>query len=115
MALAKNFSIERTEIGTMTGTPGTRGIVLNGFQTELVRVTKLTGDTSGQIDLEAIQRPAKVYAIPLTNSSGTILTAQPTLSEVSFAVVDADTITVSGLGDWTAAFLIVCGRSYKAI
>ncbi|MBX3288368.1 MAG: hypothetical protein KF855_03390 [Acidobacteria bacterium] len=113
MALAKNFAIERTEIGTLTGTPNTRGVVLNGYQTEWVRATKLTGDTSGSFDLESIQRPTKVYAWPLTDSSGTLLTSQPALVEVSFTHTDHDTIAVSGLGDWTAAIFIVCGRSFK--
>jgi len=113
MAFSKNYSIERTDIGAMTGFPGGRGLQLNGFQVEIVRATKLTGDTSGSFDLEGVQRPNKIYVIPVTDSSGAVKTAIPAIAEVSFTHTDNDTVSVSGLGDWTKADFLVCGRSYK--
>ena len=111
MALSANFAITRDEIGTLIGTRLSRGLVLNGRQVELVRITKLTGDTSGSFDVVDVFRPYQVFSIPLTDSSGTIVTAQPTLAEVAFTHTDDNTIAVSGLGDWTAAYFIVTGRS----
>jgi hypothetical protein len=51
--------------------------------------------------------------IPLTDAAGALLTAQPTLAEVTFTHTDDDTVAVSALGNWTAAYFIAIGRSYK--
>lgn len=113
MAFTKDFSIDRVDFATAFGQTSTgRGVVVNGFQTEFVKVKKSTGDTTGSFDLTAIRRPSLIYCIPLTNSSAAILTAEPTVVAVAFTNTDNDTVAVSGLGDWTAAYLIVCGRSY---
>jgi hypothetical protein len=113
MALSANFSITRDEIGAMIGTLLSRGLVLDGRQVELVRISKSTGDTTGSFDLEDVHRPYRIFVIPLTNSSAALLTAQPTLAEVAFTHTDDDTVAVTGLGDWTAAYFIVTGRSRK--
>jgi hypothetical protein len=112
MALAKASSKTRDEFGILTGTPLTRGLVLNGFQIELVRVTKLTGDTSGSFDVEDVERPARVFVLIIADSAGAVV-ADPTLAEVAFTHTDDNTIALSALGDWTAADLLVCGRSRK--
>lgn len=115
MAFSKDFSIDRVNLTTAFGTGRSgRGLVLNGAQTELVKVKKLTGDTTGSLDLTAIRRPKAVYCIPLTDSAGAVLTAEPTVVAVTFTHTDYDTIAVSGLGDWTAAYFIVTGRSFTA-
>lgn len=111
MALAKVFSIVRSNYGTVTSTPYTRGKVLNGYQTEEMVVTKLTGDATGSVDLSSIRRPAAVTLVVLNDSAGT---AQATLSQtsVTFTNTDDDTIAMSGLGNWTRALLTIQGRSY---
>jgi hypothetical protein len=112
MALAVQYRTTRTDVGTITGTPQTRGFVLNGEQIESVIVTKLTGDTSGSVTLTSILRPTKCYAFVLKNSAGadvnTLSTESPSISYVS----DGN-VTVSGLGNWTRAELIFTGRVAK--
>lgn len=94
MSLAKNYSLDRIDFGSVTKTPLTRGLVLNGMQVEIVRVTKLTGDTTGSVALSAVQRPNAVYAIPIVDS-GTQGTAQ-----VETAVI-VGTVGGSGAGNVT--------------
>jgi hypothetical protein len=112
MALTKDFSFDRTDIGTVTKTPLSRGLVINGYQVEIVQVKKSTGDTTGSFDLTGIRRPVKVICRPITNSSGTVLTSEPTLVDTAFTHTDNDTIAVSGLGNWTIAEMFVLGRSF---
>lgn len=111
MALATVFSIKRSDYGTVTSTPYTRGKVLNGFQTEEQVVTKLTGDTSGTITLNSVRKPSIVTLVVLNDSAGA---AQASLSQtsVTFAIASDTTINVSSLGNWTRALLTIQGRSY---
>jgi len=111
MALAKVFSITRANYGTVTSTPQTQGKELNGLQTEEMVVSKLTGDTSGSVDLSAVRRPYAVTLVVLNDNAGA---AQATLSQttVTFTHTDDDTIALSGLGNWTRAILTIQGRSY---
>ena len=110
MAFATVFSIKRSDVGTVTNTPLTRGLVLNGFQTEEQVVTKLTGDTTGTLNLSTLNRPSAVYALVLNDSAGAAQ-ASLSISSVTFVHVDADTVTLSGMGNWTRALLIVTGRA----
>lgn len=112
MALAKNYSLTRTDFGTLTATRSTRGLNLNGMQVEIIRASKLTGDTTGTLALSGVQRPNKVYVVPVTNSAGTVLTSAPPTADVAFTHNSNTSINVSGLGNWTIADFYVCGRSY---
>jgi hypothetical protein len=113
MALAKVDSLTRAEVGASTATavPSTRGFVLNGRQNEFVLVTKLTGDTTGSIDLSGIQRPTHVYVIPTRDGAG-VNVDELLMTPVTYTHTDADTIALSDLGDWTVAIFVVSGRSY---
>lgn len=113
MAFAKVDSLTRAEVGasTATATPSTRGFVLNGRQNELVFVTKLTGDTTGTLDLSAVQRPTHIYVIPTRDSAGANVTSLA-MTPVTYTHTDADTVALSSLGTWTVAILVVSGRSY---
>lgn len=111
MALAKVDSLTRAEVGTMTSTPLTRGLVLNGEQVEMVLVTKLTADTSGSVDLSNVKRPSKIYVIPTRDNAGANAAAL-TPAAVTFTRTDDDTVALSSLGTWTVGILLVVGRSY---
>lgn len=80
-------------------------------QTEMVYVTKLTGDTAGSVDLSNIQRPSDVYVIPVRDSAGANV-ASLAMTAVAFTHTDNDTIAMTALGNWTVAILLVTGRSY---
>lgn len=113
MAFTKDFTIDRVDVNAILGTTSTgRGIVINGQQVELIKVKKSTGDTTGNVTLSAVHRPKRVIVLPLTDSSAVILTAEPTMVDTTFTHTDDVTIALSGLGDWTAAYLFVLGRSY---
>jgi len=112
MAITQNFSITRNEVVAATNAAG-RGLVLNGQQAELVRITKLTADVAGPIIPEAVLRPNKVYALALTDNLGAILATESPLAPVAFTQGTGNTINVSGLGTYTAAYLLVTGRSNK--
>lgn len=111
MAFAKVDSFQRSEIGAVTGTPQTRGFVLNGEQTELILVTKLTGDTTGNVTLSDIRRPSKIYAIPTRDSAGANSTSLTAVA-VTYTHTNDTTVALSSLGNWTVAILVVTGRSY---
>lgn len=113
MALAKVDSAGRTDWNTATGTFSQgRGIVLNGEQVEMILVTKLTGDTTGSVDLSMIRRPKFAYVVPTRDSAGANVAAV-TPSAVTFTHTDNDTIALSALGDWTVGLLFVTGRQYS--
>lgn len=111
MALAKVDSLTRAEVGTAISTPLTRGLILNGQQVEVVLVTKLTGDTSGSIDLSNIKRPDKIYVIPTRDTAGANV-ASLAMTEVTYTRTDDDTCALTSLANWTVAILLVTGRSY---
>lgn len=111
MALAKVDSLTRAEVGTAISTPLTRGLVLNGEQVEVILVTKLTADATGDIDLSNIKRPSKIWVIPTRDTAGANV-ASLAMTEVTFTRTDDDTCALSGLANWTVAILLVTGRSY---
>lgn len=111
MAFAKVDSLTRSEVGTATDTPYTRGFVLNGEQVEIVLVTKLTGDTSGNLDLSNIKRPSALYVIPTRDNAGANV-ASLAVSDVAFTRTDDDTLALTSLANWTVAIIIATGRSY---
>jgi len=113
MAITQNFSLTRNEVVAATKSGG-RGLVLNGQQVEMIRITKLTGDTTGgPITPEGVLRPNKVYVLPTADAAGAAISVEPTITEAIVAQTTGNTFTLSGLGTWTAAYLLVCGRSTK--
>jgi hypothetical protein len=113
MSLTTNYNIGRNDLQAVLLEGSTRGLILDGYQVEMVRVTKLTGDASGNVTLDEVKRPHRVLAVPLTDSAGTAITTEPTAVDVAFVHVDNVTITISSLGNWTSAMLLVTGRSFK--
>ncbi len=111
MALSQQFAVTRPDIGDALSTPNTRGLVYNGMQVEMVYIKKLTGDTTGNITLGGVQRPAQVFVVPTFDSAGAEVVADG-VAAVTFTHTDNVTIALSGLGNWTRAVLFVCGRSY---
>jgi len=112
MALSIVDSFKRSEVGAAISTPGTRGLVLNGYQVELALAAKSTGDTTGNVTLTGIQRPKKVYVVPTRGSSGANVSAIA-FTEVAFTHTDNTTIALSDLGDWTVGMLYICGRDFS--
>lgn len=116
MALANVYTSKRSDIGAIAGipfvTPNTRGMILNGYQTESQVVTKLTGDATGNITLGSIRRPAAVFVEVLKDNAGA---DQTTLSlvNVAFTHTNDTTIALSGLGNWTRGRLVILGRAYN--
>lgn len=111
MALTKTDSLTRAEVGTALNSPYTRGLILNGEQVEVILVVKLTGDTTGSVDLSNVKRPSKIWVIPTRDTAGAN-SASLAMSEVTFTRTDDDTCALSSLGTWTVAILLVVGRSY---
>lgn len=112
MAIAVQYRTTRSDVASITRTPLTRGFVLNGEQTESVVITKLTGDTSGNVTLNSVLRPTKCYAFILKDSAGADVNTLTT-ANISFSNVSDGTVSLSGLGNWTRAELIFTGRSAK--
>lgn len=111
MALATVFSAKRSDFATVTGTAPSRGLILNGLQTEEQVVSKLTGDVSGSITLVSIQRPSYVYALVLKDNAGAD-SVSLSLVAVTFTHTSNSVIALSGLGNWTRALLFISGRAY---
>jgi len=111
MAFANVFTAKRSDWGTLSNTPGTRGLIMNGFQMEQQVCSKLTGDATGNVTMAAIRRPYKVYALVLKDNAGA---DQATLSlvELTFTNTSDTVIALSGLGNWTRAMIYILGRSY---
>jgi hypothetical protein len=113
MALSKIDSAGRTDWNTVTETMSQgRGLILNGQQVEIVAVSKLTGDTTGSIDLSMIRRPRFAYVIPTRDSAGNNVAAL-TPAAVTFTHTDNDTIAMTGLGNWTVGLIFVTGRQFS--
>jgi hypothetical protein len=113
MPFVKKDSVNRADFGTVTNTPLTRGLLLNGKQVEMISVTKATGDTTAaSLALSSVQRPVEVIAVPVNDSAGAAITSINPVA-VTFSRTNDSTIALSGLGDWTAAMLLVTGRAYN--
>lgn len=115
MALSTEYNVVRTDIGAVQGGPlgtdQTRGLIVGDMQSEVVMVTKLTGDTTGSVDLSFIQRPVYAFVLVINDNLGALVTTK-TLTQVTFTHTDLDTIALSGLGNWTNALLFVLGRGF---
>jgi len=111
MAFANVFNVKRSDWGTVISTPNTRGLIFNGYQMEQQVCSKLTGDATGNVTLQTIRRPARVFALVLKDNAGA---DQATLSlvELTFTHTNDTTIALSGLGNWTRAIIYILGRSY---
>ncbi len=97
MAFTKRFSQTRKTFADATGSESTRGLVLNGNQVEKLRLSKLTGDTSGDLELSSVFRPSEIFANPILDNAGALV-IESGLVKVSYAHVDYNTVTLSGLG-----------------
>lgn len=111
MALAATFDATREDWATITATPQARGLMLLEQQTDVVILTKLTGDTAGSIDLTGVQNITGVYLFAINDSAGSAVT-DLTLVAPTYTVTDFNTIAFTGLGDWTRAVAFVLGRNY---
>jgi hypothetical protein len=110
MAYAKLYHIGKAANATLTSTPQSRGMVLNGQQVEEIVHTKLTGDTTATVVLVGITRPSAVFVEPLIDSAAAAVDTDTRVA-VTFAQVSARTIAVSALGDYTRGRFIVLGRA----
>jgi len=111
MAFANVFTAKRSDYGTLTNTPGTRGLVLNGYQIEEQVCSKLTGDAAGNITMTTVRRPYKVYAMVLKDNAGADQAAL-SMVELTFTNTSDTVIALSGLGNWTRALIRILGRNY---
>ncbi len=106
--------------GTVTDrrgkTPQTRGVVYNNQPAQAVmHATKLTGDATGTLDLPSgsdVGGIDQIRAVEVRDNAGAAPTdANGAWLDVTFAVSDSDTVTLSSLGDWTQALIFVFGRT----
>jgi hypothetical protein len=111
MAYAKLYHIGRAANATLTSTPYSRGMVLNGQQVEEIVHTKLTGDTTATLTLVGITRPSAVFVEPLIDSAAAAVNTDTRVAVTFAPSATARTITVSSLGDYTRGRFIVLGRA----
>lgn len=114
MALSKNYSATRFDIGTAAtiDSPQTRGLVFNGQQIEATLLTKLTGDTTGNVTLIGVQRPTAAFLMIIEDSAGAVVST-PAITTVTFTRTSDTVQALSGLGNWTRAIVFWTGRDAK--
>jgi hypothetical protein len=111
MAYTKLYAIGRSANATLTSTPQSRGMVLNGQQVEEIVHTKLTGDTTATVTLVSITRPSAVFVEPLIDAAAAAVDTDTRVAVTWAPSATARTFTVSSLGTYTRGRFIVLGRS----
>ncbi len=119
MAFSTNTTITKDNlVGTVTDragkTPQTRGLIYNGQPCELKQVQKLTGDTSGSVDVSSVFADGvrEVRLMATRDSAGANSSdTDDAWKDIAFTVTDFNTLALTGLGDWTAGILFIFGRA----
>lgn len=114
MAYTKLYQVDRADYAATTSTPLSRGMVLNGQQTEQIIHTKLNSDTTFDVTLVSIVRPSAVFVEAIVDTNGTLIdlpaAGQPLVS-VPFVQKSARVITVSSAGNYTRGRFLILGRA----